>query len=103
MRRDELRAELTVVLDKLRGMAERGEVHLSQKSQTYSPDALIDRVIAAFVGYHRRTILTEKDGVILLEDPTLCLYYQNRMVGYAERVADEANLAAAREIARMGT
>ncbi len=103
MRRDELRAELTVVLDKLREMAERGEVHLSQKSQTYSADALIDRVIAAFVGYHRRTILTEKDGVILLEDPTLCLYYQNRMVGYAERVADEANLAAAREIARMGT
>jgi glycerol-3-phosphate O-acyltransferase len=102
MRREELHRELGVVLDRLRAMAERGEVHLSERARTWEPKALVDRVMKAFVGYHRKTILTEHDGVIVIEDPTLCLYYQNRLNAYAERIADAEHLPAAREIARLG-
>lgn len=102
MGREELHTELAVVLERLRAMAERGEVHLSERVRTWEPAALVDRVMKAFVGYHRKTILTEHEGTIVIEDPTLCLYYQNRMNAYAERVADEAHLPAAREIARLG-
>lgn len=102
IRREELHAELGSVLERLREMEQRGEVHLSERVRTWTPAALVDRVIQAFVGYHRRAVLTERDGVVVLEDPTLCLYYQNRMNAYAERVADEAHLPQAREIARIG-
>jgi len=102
MRREELHAELGVALDRLRAMADRGEVHLSEKSRTWKPAAIVDRVIQAFVGYHRKTILTEQDGMVVIEDPTLCLYYQNRLNAYAERIADDAHLPQAREIARIG-
>jgi glycerol-3-phosphate O-acyltransferase len=102
MRRDELHQELGVVLERLRAMADRGEVHLSERTRTWQPAAIVDRVIQAFVGYHRKTILTEQDGMVVVEDPTLCLYYQNRLNAYAERIADDAHLPQAREIARIG-
>lgn len=102
MQREALHAELGLVLERLRAMEARGEVRLSERARTWAPDALVDRVMRAFVGYHRKTILTEQDGGVIIEDPALCLYYQNRMNAYAERVADDANLPFAREIARLG-
>jgi glycerol-3-phosphate O-acyltransferase len=102
MPREELHAELGVVLERLRALADRGEVSLSEKARTWQPDKLVDRVVQAFVGYHRKTILTEQDGAVVVEDPSLCLYYQNRLNAYAERIADDAHLPAAREIARLG-
>jgi glycerol-3-phosphate O-acyltransferase len=101
--RAELVAELGRVQDRLREMEGRGEVRLSAAARSLGPDTLLDRVFAAFVGYHRRAILARNDdGSIAIEDPTLLLYYQNRCVAYAERIADERSLAAAREIARLG-
>ena len=80
----------------------RDEVHLSELSDRADAETMIDRVFAAWNGYHRRTIVIEHDGQVTAEDPSMLLYYQNRLVPYAERVASEADTAAAREIARMG-
>ena len=103
MPRADLERELGIAQERLRAMEERGEVRLSQAARALPPRELFDRVMAAFNGYHRRTILRiADDGGVILEDPTLLLYYQNRCIAYAERIADEGNLAAAREIARMG-
>jgi glycerol-3-phosphate O-acyltransferase len=103
MSSDDARREVGEVQDRLRAMEARGEVRLSEATRGLSAEELVDRVVAAFVGYHRRTILTRtSDGGLSLEDPTMLLYYQNRMIAYAERVADERTLPAAREIARMG-
>ena len=42
------------------------------------------------------------DGQIVIEDPALLLYYQNRLVPYAEQIAgSELELRAAREIAAL--
>ncbi len=101
--REDLKREVGDVQDRLRAMEKRGEVRLSDATRSLDAEELVDRVVAAFVGYHRRTIITKTDdGSLGLEDPTMLLYYQNRMIAYAERVADERTLPAAREIARMG-
>jgi glycerol-3-phosphate O-acyltransferase len=99
--RDELRADLGATLDRLRAMEKRGEVRLSVASRTSSPDELLSRVQAAFSGYHQRTIVSEKSGIVTLDDPTMLLYYQNRLVAYAERIASSEQAGAAREIARL--
>ena len=48
----------------------------------------------------RRTARIE-DGQIVIEDPSLLLYYQNRLVPFAERIAGEGDEQAAREIASL--
>ncbi|WP_169791582.1 1-acyl-sn-glycerol-3-phosphate acyltransferase [Sandaracinus amylolyticus] len=102
VRRDDLAREVGQMRERLRDLASRGEVHLSELADRGDATTLIDRVFAAWNGYHRRTIVIEHDGQITAEDPTMLLYYQNRLVPYAERVAGEGDLAAAREIARLG-
>lgn len=100
--RDELRADLGATLEKLRALESAGAVRLSRLTRSAAPDQLVDRVKAALSGYHQRTVLTETNGTLTLDDPTMLLYYQNRLVAYAERVASDAQLPAAREIARIG-
>ncbi len=99
--REELRADLGATLDRLRALEKAGSVRLSTATRSTEPDELVSRVMAAFSGYHQRTILTETNGVITLDDPTMLLYYQNRMLAYAERIASDAQAPAAREIARL--
>ena len=55
-------------------------------------------------GYHSKTLARLVDGQIVIEDPGLLLYYQNRLVPFAEAIAsDELDEArAAREIAALG-
>lgn len=102
VRRDELVREIGVTRDRLKAMAARNEVHLSDLAAHGEPDRMLERVLAAWSGYHRRTVVIEHDDQIVAEDPTLLLYYQNRLVPYAERIAGEADAHAAREIARLG-
>jgi glycerol-3-phosphate O-acyltransferase len=102
VKREELAKEVGVARDRLVGLEDKGAVHLSEMSRRADPDTLIDRVFAAWGGYHRRTIVLEHEGVITAEDPTMLLYYQNRLVPYAERIASDGDAAAAREIARLG-
>jgi glycerol-3-phosphate O-acyltransferase len=103
MSRGDLVREIGYAQVRLREMEARGEVRLSEANRGLEPDVLLDRVMTALSGYHRRTVLsTTGDGSIVIEDPTLLLYYQNRCIAYAERIADEQTLGAAREIARMG-
>jgi glycerol-3-phosphate O-acyltransferase len=102
MSRADLVRELGFAQARLREMEARGEVRLSEANRTLEPEDLLDRVMTALSGYHRRATLSRaSDGSIVIEDPTLLLYYQNRCIAYAERIADESTLAAAREIARM--
>jgi glycerol-3-phosphate O-acyltransferase len=102
-RRDELEREVGAARDALAALAQRDAVHLSELATRATPDVLIDRVFAAWSGYHRRTAIIEHDGQVVAEDPTLLLYYQNRLLPYAERIAGPADAAAAQQIARMGS
>ena len=99
--RQELEAELGRTRDLLQALAGAGAVHLSALCRT-EPSVMLDRVLAAWSGYHRRTIVIAHEGQLVAEDPTMLLYYQNRLVPYADRIADESEIGAAREIARLG-
>jgi len=99
--REELRADLGATLDKLRALELSGGVRLSAMTRSTGPDELFTRVMTAFSGYHERTIISETNGVVTLEDPTMLLYYQNRLIAYAERIASDVQMPAAREISRF--
>lgn len=103
VRREELALEVGRVRERLVELERKGAVHLSELAQKGDPKTMLDRVFAAWSGYHRRTVVIEHEGSVTAEDPTMLLYYQNRLVPYAERIAGEGDLAAAREIARLGS
>lgn len=103
MRREELASEVGLMRDRLVALEAEGAVHLSALAKQGEPDKILDRVFSAWNGYHKRTIVIEHDGRVTAEDPSMLLYYQNRLVQYAERVAGDSELNAAREIARLGT
>lgn len=105
MPRRSLELELEEVLVRAKELERRGEVRLSNYLRSKTPAELVDRVLETFDGYHRHQILS-LEGVgdearVTIEDPTMVLYYQNRVVAYAERLAEEKHRTAAREIVRM--
>jgi glycerol-3-phosphate O-acyltransferase len=99
--REQLRGELGRARDRLVRMQERGEVCVSPVMRREDPDAIISRALAAW-RYHARPVVHHLGPEIVAEDPPLLFYYQNRMVPFAERIADDTQLAVAREIAEAG-
>lgn len=58
-----------------------------------------------WLGYHKRIAAREVGSYVSAEDPTLLIYYQNRLVPFATQVAkdlDAPTQRAAHEIARIG-
>ena len=99
--RDELLSDVGNARDRLKAMQDRGEVCVSPFMQRDTPAAILDRALAAW-RYHGKTVARDLGPEIICDDPPLLLYYQNRMVPFAERVAAEKDIAAAREIADIG-
>jgi glycerol-3-phosphate O-acyltransferase len=88
--------------DRLRTLAADGRVHLNTYLATDSAERALERATEAWDGYHTRTMVRlDGDGRIVIEDPGLLLYYQNRLVPFAEAIAGEQDQRAAREIAAL--
>ncbi|HEY8431838.1 MAG TPA: 1-acyl-sn-glycerol-3-phosphate acyltransferase [Sandaracinaceae bacterium] len=102
MTRAELVADIGATRDRAAELEARGEVHLSHFVRKRPPDEILDRAMAQWDGYHTRTVARQIGPDVIAEDPTLLLYYQNRLVDYATAVASERDAAAAREIALLG-
>lgn len=98
----ELLDELGRTRDRAAELERRGEVHLSQSLRKGTPSALLERSLSQWDGYHTRTVARHVDGQVIADDPTLLLYYQNRVVDYATSLADEDLAPAAQEIALLG-
>lgn len=101
MDHDELVEAVGRARDALGVLEAAGVVRMSPVLHRSPPEELVARALAAWSGYHRRQAAREQNAVVFIEDPTLLLYYQNRLVPFAERIAPEAELAAAREIGRL--
>ncbi|MFK7991497.1 MAG: 1-acyl-sn-glycerol-3-phosphate acyltransferase [Sandaracinaceae bacterium] len=102
MPREELIADIGATRDRARQLERDGEVRLSEKLRGLPPEELLSRAMATWDGYHTRSVAKQVGGDIVAEDPTLLLYYQNRLVDYAEQIASEVDMAAAREIHILG-
>ncbi|NVB42720.1 1-acyl-sn-glycerol-3-phosphate acyltransferase [Pseudenhygromyxa sp. WMMC2535] len=95
----------TQTRERLSALADAGRLHLNAYLLTDSAERALERAMDAWDGYHERTVARLDQGEIILEDPSLLLYYQNRLVPWAEDLADASDpdeLRAGRELATMG-
>lgn len=102
MAREEVLREVGALRDRLLALESKHGVHVSPFMHTASAEQILDRALDLWNGYHSRVAARDLGTAITAEDPTLLLYYQNRMVTFAEVVADEVDLSAAREIMALG-
>tara|TARA_B100001750_G_scaffold231410_1_gene229554 strand:- start:2152 stop:3471 length:1320 start_codon:yes stop_codon:yes gene_type:complete len=101
MERSELEREVGELRDRLGRLQDAGKVRVNDWLADAEPSRIIDRALRVWNGYHTRMAAKDVGDQVIAEDPTLLLYYQNRLVPFATRVAGEHEVAA-REIARMG-
>ncbi|HVI00069.1 MAG TPA: 1-acyl-sn-glycerol-3-phosphate acyltransferase [Enhygromyxa sp.] len=88
--------------DRLRQLVLAGPVHVNSYVETNSAERAFERATDIWDGYHSKTVARVDGGQIVLDDPGLLLYYQNRLVPFAEAIAGEHEQRAAREIAALG-
>ncbi len=101
--KEELIRELGDLRDRLAALEEKGRVRMSRLIRNETPEYALSHALEAFRGYHSKEAARDLGAEVILEEPSLLLYYQNRVVPWAVDVADEANLQAAREIRRTGS
>jgi glycerol-3-phosphate O-acyltransferase len=108
MTREELVRQVGEARDCLLDLEADGELRVGSFLRREDPQPIVDRVLAAWEGYHSKTIVATHrggrsgDSSVTIEDPPLLLYYQNRLVSHAEALAGHADLRAGQEIADLG-
>jgi glycerol-3-phosphate O-acyltransferase len=93
-------AEIGKTRDRLLALVEKGEVHASAVVRSDPPEELVRRAFEVWSGYHTRPSARHEGSRIIIEDPTLLLYYQNRLVAFAEDIAGPEHAEAARASSR---
>jgi glycerol-3-phosphate O-acyltransferase len=88
--------------DRLRQLALAGQIHLNSFVETNSAERAFERATDIWSGYHSKPVVHQDGGHIVFDDPALLLYYQNRLVPFAEAIAGEPERRAAREISALG-
>jgi glycerol-3-phosphate O-acyltransferase len=78
----ELEPQIDSVLAALRGAGERGEIVLSPALQSGGRQHVLEQGVAALSTYHQVPALMRREQVIEVTEPTLLLYYQNRLEGF---------------------
>jgi glycerol-3-phosphate O-acyltransferase len=102
MPRDALVKEVGDARDALVALEKKNGVRLSELLRREPAEVVVDRALTAFKGYHDKNAALDVGAEVIAEEPTLLFYYQNRVVQYAEAIARDDDVEAAREIARMG-
>lgn len=88
--------------DRLMELEQRGIVRISDVVRDETPDALLEQSLSFWNGYHDATAASRDGNDVVVGDPSLLLYYQNRVVPFAERIADANQHKAACEIESLG-
>ena len=100
--REMLCQELGEARDRLRELETTGRVRTSDVVKEDTPGELLERALKFWNGYHDSTAATLEGDRIVVGDPSLLLYYQNRLVPFAEEIASPQQLRAACEIQKLG-
>lgn len=100
--REQLIAEVGAARDRLLEFEAAGRVRLGPVLRGQTPERIVAEALVAWSDYHTRPVARETGADIMLEDPNLLLFYQNRLLPWAEALATPETLAAARSIAAMG-
>ena len=94
--------ELGEARDRLCALEAKGRVRTSDVVKEDTPSELLERALSFWNGYHDSTAATLEGNRVVLGDPSLLLYYQNRLVPFAEDIASPEQLQAACEIQNLG-
>ena len=94
--------ELGETRDRLFALERQGRVRTSEVVKEDTPEELLERALSFWSGYHDSTAATREGDQIVIGDPSLLLYYQNRLVPFAEDIAGPEQLKAACEIELLG-
>ena len=100
--REALHQELGEARDRLVALEAKGRVRTSEVVKEDTPAELLERALSFWNGYHDSTAATLEGERVVLGDPALLLYYQNRLVPFAEDIASPEQLQAACEIEKLG-
>jgi glycerol-3-phosphate O-acyltransferase len=100
--REALCKELGETRDRLLVLEDKDRVGTSEVVKEDRPAELLERALSFWSGYHDSTAATLEGDRVVLGDPSLLLYYQNRLVPFAEEIADPEQLRAACEIQKLG-
>lgn len=100
--RETLHRELGETRDRLFALEGRGRFRTSEVVKEDSPEQLLESALTFWSGYHDSTAATREGDRIVIGDPSLLLYYQNRLVPFAEDIAGPDHLKAACEIEQLG-
>ena len=90
--------------DRLLELEAAGELRVSPFLRREAPERTLERALSGW-SYHRKTLLRPAEGRLVLEDPSLALYYQNRLVDWSESLVEgwpPISRRAAAEIRKMG-
>ncbi len=98
---DTLHRELGEARDRLLELQNEGVVRVSPVVREDAPEQLLTHALAFWNDYHSSTAATVDGNQITIHDPSLLLYYQNRLVDFAEAIADESQMQAATEISKL--
>jgi glycerol-3-phosphate O-acyltransferase len=99
---DVLCQQLGETRDRLRELEAKGRVRTSDVVKEDTPEELLERALKFWNGYHDATAASLEGDRVVLGDPSLLLYYQNRLVPFAEEIASPEQLRAACEIENLG-
>jgi glycerol-3-phosphate O-acyltransferase len=95
-------ATLGETTGRLLELERQGRVRVSDVVRDDSPGDLLEHALSLWNGYHDSTAASLEGGRVVLRDPALLLYYQNRLVPFAEEIATPEQLPAACEIEKLG-
>jgi glycerol-3-phosphate O-acyltransferase len=82
--REELSTAVDALLDRARELEQRGGIVLAKNLHGKSGDEVVEGALRAFAGYHQRPVIEPRAGAhggseLVLADPRLLFYYQNRL------------------------
>ena len=97
LERGELLRQIGETRDRLVAVADAGGVQVASALRSESPEQTLIRASQA-LAYHARPALGQDGGRVTAEDPALLFYYQNRLVPFADQIAEADYEGAAREI-----
>lgn len=78
--RDDLARRVLERRDALRLLEKNGEVVLAAQLRETSGGDIVAQAMSAFAGYHTAPVIEAQGDGIVLRDPKLLLYYQNRLI-----------------------
>ena len=94
--------ELGETRDRICALEAKGRMRTSEVVKEDTPQDLLERALAFWNGYHTSTAAALEGNRVVIHDPSLLLYYQNRLVPFAEEIATPDQLPAACEIQNLG-